>query len=398
MTWVFEQPHYIAILGVATLAVLGFGWMQTGYRALLYGTIGVAVLTVLLLVVERLVQTENEEIEAALEQMAADVQRNDLPDVLRHISAMAPATRAQARAEFPRYNFSRVKVKRNLTVTIDEQQEPRTAVVSFNVVVTGYDRSFRSSFHVPRFVTVTLVREDGEWRFLDTPTSRPITGASTWNRSTVNDGAERRVTIRVRRVGRSPSSFASSLARHPHAACADQPANQAGCLSHSPAARTSGAAHRVRKATCGPARLAAARVSRHRPCADPFPPVDSPVVVRGSTSGSFRRSRVADLAGHTDRHRTQAPAMTVGRREGKGLPRKLSAGERRVPQLKRNRVGTEGELAIRHTAGRDGPTPQRCAYGRHSARLECCSACAGSRFGHNRAGGRCRTDRSASTG
>jgi len=166
MTWVFEQPHYIAILGVATLAVLGFGWMQTGYRALLYGAIGAAVLTVLLLVVERLVRTENEEIEAALEQIAAAVQSNDLANVLRHIAATAPATRAQARAEFPRYNFSRVKVKRNLTVTIDGQREPRTAVVSFNVVVTGHDRSFGGSFHVPRFVTVALVREEGQWRLL----------------------------------------------------------------------------------------------------------------------------------------------------------------------------------------------------------------------------------------
>ena len=39
MTWVIEQPLYLIILGMVAVAGFGYGWLQTGYRALLYLTI-----------------------------------------------------------------------------------------------------------------------------------------------------------------------------------------------------------------------------------------------------------------------------------------------------------------------------------------------------------------------
>ncbi len=38
MTWIVEEPVYIVILGVITLAFIGFAWMQTGYRWMLHAT------------------------------------------------------------------------------------------------------------------------------------------------------------------------------------------------------------------------------------------------------------------------------------------------------------------------------------------------------------------------
>ena len=64
--------------------------MQTGYRWLLHATLGVAALTVGLLLLERWVETEPEQIEATLRRIARDVERNDLDAILSHVYSGAP--------------------------------------------------------------------------------------------------------------------------------------------------------------------------------------------------------------------------------------------------------------------------------------------------------------------
>ena len=101
MTWVVEEPLYIVILGVVTLAFLGFAWMQTGYRSLLHAAIGAAALTVGLLLLEYMVDTESERIEATLHRIARDVERNDHDAIYAHVYSGAPNTRARPSRSFP---------------------------------------------------------------------------------------------------------------------------------------------------------------------------------------------------------------------------------------------------------------------------------------------------------
>jgi hypothetical protein len=47
-------------------------------------------------------------------------------------------------------------------------QDPRQAVATFNVVVVISDRSgLLNERHIPRFVSVTLRKEDDAWRVID---------------------------------------------------------------------------------------------------------------------------------------------------------------------------------------------------------------------------------------
>ncbi len=85
MTWILEEPTYIIILGVVLVLFLGFALLQTGYRFLLHALLGVIALTIGLLVLENLVQTDKEQVEAALETMARDVETNELDLILRHV-------------------------------------------------------------------------------------------------------------------------------------------------------------------------------------------------------------------------------------------------------------------------------------------------------------------------
>ena len=164
MTWIVEEPVYIAILGVSTVLICGFGWLQTGYRQFAYAVVGAVIATVLLLLVEQWVETERAGIESALRRMAQDVERNDLPTVLSDIAQSAAKTRRRAESEFPRYRFTRVSIKHNLTITIDREQQPPKAKATFNVVVDGSELSTNMTFHVPRYVELTLVNEGSKWK------------------------------------------------------------------------------------------------------------------------------------------------------------------------------------------------------------------------------------------
>lgn len=164
MNWLWEDPVVIALLGLVTIAILAFGWMQTRSRAMFSATLGALALTAMLLLVERWVQTERELIDLTLRQIAVDVERNDLDAILSHVYSGAPQTLAQARAEFPRYHFKRVDIKRNLEVELDESQQPPLAIATFNVRVDVTELSTQIMHPVARFVRLTLRKESGTWK------------------------------------------------------------------------------------------------------------------------------------------------------------------------------------------------------------------------------------------
>lgn len=166
MTWVLEEPLYIVIVGVLAVLMLGFAWYQVQWRGLLYAILGVIIITVALLVIERWVVTDAEQVKDTLHKIARAVEHNDLDEVLQYAAAGATEVRAQACAELPRYRVNEVDIKRNLEVTIDHDVSPPQANVTFNVVVDGVENSLHAKFHVPRFVEMVFVQQDGKWRVL----------------------------------------------------------------------------------------------------------------------------------------------------------------------------------------------------------------------------------------
>ena len=105
MTWLWEEPVYIAILGVVTVAFLVFGLMQTGYRRTVVRHPAAAALTPVLLLLEYLVETEPERIEATLRRWHRDVERNDHEAIYSYVYSGATGSAERASAEFPRYSF-----------------------------------------------------------------------------------------------------------------------------------------------------------------------------------------------------------------------------------------------------------------------------------------------------
>lgn len=170
MTWFFEaSPVWIIVLGLLLAAMLVGGWIQTGQKALLYAAGAAVVLTSLLLLAERMVETDREQVERTLHEIARDVERNDLQAVLRHIYSGAPEIRDRAASEFPNYTFKEVRITRLRKIDVVPKHLPPKAVAEFNVVVVGSDRQgLLNDQQVPRFVVVTFYQEsDGRWAVAD---------------------------------------------------------------------------------------------------------------------------------------------------------------------------------------------------------------------------------------
>lgn len=171
MTWLWEQPLVIVVVGVTTLAALGAAWAVSGRRALLAAAATAGVLLAVGLVTERLVVTDREAIQQMLQQLVRDVRSNNLRAVTQHIASRAPQLRQKVTAEMPRYRFDDCRITRVHQIEIDAHARPRTARVEFNVVASGTFREggFEiSDALVPRWVCLFLVKEeDGRWTVED---------------------------------------------------------------------------------------------------------------------------------------------------------------------------------------------------------------------------------------
>ena len=170
MNWLFDQPLAIVVIGVLTLVALGAAWAVTGRRELVQALVVVFLLMVAGLVVERLVVTDREAIEATLLQIARDVQSNKMNAVVAHVYSGAPELKKKAESELPNYRFTECRVTKIHTIEVDAKAQPRKAVAEFNVMASG---SFKTDLGeltdtVPRWVRLHMVRDkDGRWNVQD---------------------------------------------------------------------------------------------------------------------------------------------------------------------------------------------------------------------------------------
>lgn len=160
-----EEAFWYMVIGGAATIVLFVVWVKTGHRLMLM-LAGIALsVTILLGVIEAVIVTPREEVEQTLDEIARHVQSNDVESVLSYLHSSAQRYRDEAKTEFPRHRFDRVKVTQITNIEIQSEAEPPTAVVEFIVSVQG--DFFNDSMHNMRglrAVTLHLQKEDEQWR------------------------------------------------------------------------------------------------------------------------------------------------------------------------------------------------------------------------------------------
>ena len=177
MTWLFENPVPTVLMGAFSLAILIGGWLKTGWRSLIVAMVGVVALTVGLVVLEHFVVTDREQVDLTLREIAALVERNDIDGALKHVHSSGQRIRDAASGELRGYKFAKVSITSTPEIKLRPARNPTEAVAEFNVVVVVSESTGTfTDIRAPRFVSVTFLKEDGQWRVSDYKHDEPMTG------------------------------------------------------------------------------------------------------------------------------------------------------------------------------------------------------------------------------
>lgn len=177
MTTLLENPVPTMVGGLMLTIILIGSWLKTGHRSLLAVALVVVALAIGLLVAERMVLTDREQVEQTLQIIARDVESGDLERMLSHVHPEADDTRDAAAREIPQYRIKSVRIKRGVEVKLNLKHDPPEATADFNVVVEGADTvGLFGERQVPRFVSVRFWKDGDRWKVKDYRHADPLEG------------------------------------------------------------------------------------------------------------------------------------------------------------------------------------------------------------------------------
>ena len=164
MSWLFEDPTTLLVAGLLIEALLVVALVKTGRAILVLAMVGVLAIMGLGLLVERLVVTDREQIEATLDGVASALEANDVEGVLRYIDPAASGMRANVRAALAGVHVTDARVY-DLEVDVNHHAKPPTAQADFTGRVKGNYRgeSADGEGMVLRKFTVDFRQQDGRW-------------------------------------------------------------------------------------------------------------------------------------------------------------------------------------------------------------------------------------------
>ncbi len=162
MTWFVESPWPALVLGLSVELILAALLVRFRRGDIVGGMIAVATLTFGLVVLERLVITNSEEIEQLLDELTASLVAGDEQAVLAKFTTDSP------RVNELRTTLSHVTVRRarisNLEIRVDTSDVPTTAVATITENVEARDdRGTKPFERLTRKLKVTLHKEGGHW-------------------------------------------------------------------------------------------------------------------------------------------------------------------------------------------------------------------------------------------
>ena len=168
MTMLLENPVPVIFIGIIIEAVLAWVFANTGRNVVVLAMIGVAILVLGGVVLEWVVVTEKEEVEATLDGVAAALEDNDLETLLdEYVWTSAAHTRRRAETALQIVEVTRAKI-RNLDVIINRLTSPPTAEVCFDgtVYFRGRQAGIDADRYSAKFVA-ELRRENDRWLITD---------------------------------------------------------------------------------------------------------------------------------------------------------------------------------------------------------------------------------------
>ena len=159
-----EQPLLVSVMLGVLAGGLIYGWLQTGKKAAAVAGLILALLIPVAWVVASRWETDREQIESLIFEIADAVQRNDHDAAVKVIGD--PKTEQQARQELSNWTFHLAAVNKISSIDIIEGTYPREADVNMSVKVNVSGRGIRN-VRVPRRLILRFEERDGDWVVTD---------------------------------------------------------------------------------------------------------------------------------------------------------------------------------------------------------------------------------------
>ncbi|MGE0537821.1 MAG: hypothetical protein AB7O68_22845 [Pirellulales bacterium] len=167
MSTFVENPVFWIAITLLVEAILAIVLVRTGRGAILAVMLGVLLLGAAGLLLEQMVITEREEVEAAFDDIADALERNDLPGVLARLAPEAASLRTEASSRMPRVEIDEARI-RDLKVTFNHRANPPTARADFKAIVEARDTKGEVPYeHFIRQFSVGLRRDGDRWLLTD---------------------------------------------------------------------------------------------------------------------------------------------------------------------------------------------------------------------------------------
>lgn len=164
MTFFTENGLGIAVIGglATTLTLVFFMTRRSGeslgaFAAAVAATIG-------LLAIEWFVQTDREQVAAAVHGIYGAIDQNDVTAVLSHVDPNATSIRSDVQTLMPMVKVESAGSGRNIEVTLDESASPMTATSTSRAFLNGtHVQSGHPVPYVNQRVDLQWVKDGDEW-------------------------------------------------------------------------------------------------------------------------------------------------------------------------------------------------------------------------------------------
>ena len=163
--YLLESPWIIGLLGFFLAAVLIYAWMQSGRDLFWKSSLGVALATLALLVINVTYKTDREVLDEFIHKIAADLQENRFQEVVKAVHPEASEELRSLKSQLEAVEFESVQIKKIHGIELGKSTNPKSASIRMNVFVRASRGQNKGS--VPRWVRVHLEQDRGKWFVVD---------------------------------------------------------------------------------------------------------------------------------------------------------------------------------------------------------------------------------------
>jgi hypothetical protein len=174
--FLLENPVVIGLAGLLLAIAAGVVWIQTGSRAAAVVAAATALVTVVLVYVSLRTETDREQIQRTIDEVAEALADNDFPRVYSYIHSGAVPAVQRARTELPNYQFLDARLTRLRSIVVDRRSNPPTAIAEFNVALELAAQG--QKIPIRRLVKVYFGLENERWLVRDYEHFEPLAGIS----------------------------------------------------------------------------------------------------------------------------------------------------------------------------------------------------------------------------